>query len=88
MNRVDLHLYGGSHQGVGVEVGRDLDAPIRELRRRTVDLSWADGHDRVDPGFLACAHDAQRDLAAVRDQDPREFSHLGVRLSRNAAMPS
>ena len=78
----------GLHERRRVEVGRDARRGVAELGGERGFLAGSRGHDRGDAHLAAGAHDADRDLAAVRDQEPADLDHLGGRFSRNAARPS
>ena len=67
----------------------DVHGPIGGGDMRGADIGVRVDRDGLDAELAACADDAQRDLAAVRDEDA--FDHRdqrGGRLSRNARNPS
>ncbi|TMM13809.1 MAG: SDR family oxidoreductase [Actinobacteria bacterium] len=70
MHRVRSGLERGAHVLAGVEVGRDLDGRICRARVQGAAVVGRDDRDGRQSFLAARAEDPQRDLAAVRHQDP------------------
>ena len=88
VDRVRSAAPRGRDQRVDVQVARDLDGLVRHpgVERAAIDAG-VDGH-RGETHRAAGARDADRDLAAVRDQDLFHGTQLGFRFSRKARIPS
>ena len=65
----------GRHERVRVEVRRHLDRVVGDPRVERVRIARTDDGDRFDPEAAARREDADRDLAAVRHQEPASLVH-------------
>src|SRR5581483_10347232 len=79
---VQVGLDGGSRP--------DADRRVERLAEQRVAIGFGEDADRGNPELARAARDADRDLAAVGDQQPpdHEAIHAAGRRSRNARRPS
>ena len=68
MDGVGTRLARGADVLAGVEVRRDLDDLVRRARVQRARVVGCDDRDRAKPELACGTEDAQRDLAAVRDE--------------------
>jgi hypothetical protein len=69
MDRLGAGLAGSPDVLLGVEVARDLDRLVGRARVQRAAVVGRDDGDGRDPELATGAEDAQRDLAAVRDEE-------------------
>ena len=60
----------------------DADRFVGQLHVERIDVGLGIDRERANPEFLAGADDAQRDFAAIGDQDFFEHRRLPVRVAR------
>ncbi len=75
MDRIDIADFGRADDAIDLEITfltggfTDTDGLIRQLDVEGIDVRLGIDGQRLDPEFLAGADDAQRDLAAIGDED-------------------
>ncbi len=70
MDELRVGFARGRHERRSVEVRRNLDRVVGDARVERVRIARTDDGDRPDPEAAARREDANRDLAAVRHQEP------------------
>src|SRR5439155_16614848 len=87
MTRVGARLFRGAIVLLGEEIARDLDGLLGGARVQRASVVGSDDRDGGDPELATRAEDAQRNLAAVRDEQLLDHAFLpGLRrpLGSNA----
>ena len=75
MNRIDVADFGRAHDAIDLQITfrarrrADADRFIRQLHVQRIDIRFGINRERADAEFLARANDAQRNFAAIGDQN-------------------
>ena len=75
MNRIDIAHFGGAHDAIDLQITfrarrrADADRFVRQLHVERIDIRFRIDREGANAEFLAGANDAERDFAAIRDQN-------------------
>ena len=75
MDRIDVADFGRAHDAIDLQITigarrrADADRFVGQLHMERIDVRLGVNRERADAEFLAGANDAQRDFAAIGDQD-------------------